>query len=234
MTTSAGPTIRGELSAASDVPQTTRDAMYALLDAHFEGVERATFDADLAGKSHALRLLDNDARLVGFSTLLAYATRDCDGRPINVICSGDTIVDPSAWHSAALPREWIAAVSAIRNAWPTRDPWLWLLLTSGFRTYRLLSTFWQSFATRGPLLDHLARERFGDAYADGIVRFARPQRLRAPLRDVPPERLRDPHVARFLALNPGHARGDELATLCSLDASNLTRVGRRVTLGPPR
>ena len=50
-------------------------------------------------------------------------------------------------------------------------PYYWLLITSGFRTYRLLSTFWQRFTPRHDtqtsphqkrLLDALAAERFGD------------------------------------------------------------------------
>lgn len=230
--------IRGELLGVADVDAMTRSAMFALLDAHFETVDRPTFDADLDGKSHALLLREGN-RLVGFSTLLVFAARDDEGRPIRVVRSGDTIVDPSAWHSAALPREWIAAVRRLRGA-SSDVPWHWLLITSGFRTYRLLSTFWHTFApsiatpARGPLLDRLAREQFGDAYADGIVCFARPQRLRAHLSDVPAARLNDPHVAHFLALNPGHARGDELATLCSLDDANLTPAGRRVVFGPRR
>lgn len=243
MTHTAGTTIRGEMRSIADLDVTTRGAMFKLRDAHFENVDRETFAADLADKSHALLLWDGE-RLVGFSTLAAYASHDTADRPINVVCSGDTIVDPSAWHSAALPREWIAAVNRIRDGWPDGNPWHWLLITSGFRTYRLLSTFWSDFVPsvsspgtpqQKQTLDRLATDRFGHRYdaATGLVRFDRPQRLREHLRDVPSERMSDPHVAHFLLLNPGHAMGDELATLCSLDSSNLTRAGRRVVLGPP-
>jgi len=41
----------------------------------------------------------------------------------------------------------------------------------------------------------------------------------------------DPHVAFFVRRNPGHARGDELACLCELNESNLTRAGRRMVFG---
>jgi hypothetical protein len=161
---------------------------------------------------------------------------------VSVVCSGDTIVDPNAWSSAALPREWIAAVKQLRSRFP-RGPYYWLLLTSGFRTYRLLSTFWKSFwprydtATPMPtqsLLDTLAGERFGDRYdrSAGVVRFERPQVLRPHLAGVPPERLRDPHVAFFAARNAGHERGDELVCLCELSDSNLTRAGARMAFGP--
>jgi hypothetical protein len=84
------------------------------------------------------------------------------------------------------------------------------------------------------LLDALAGERFGERYdaASGIVRFQRPQVLRPHLAGVALERMNDPHVAFFLRRNPGHARGDELACLCELDETNLTRAGRRMVFGP--
>jgi hypothetical protein len=44
-------------------------------------------------------------------------------------------------------------------------------------------------------------------------------------------RLKDPAVALFASLNPGHVAGDELCCLTVLSAENLTRAGRRL-LGP--
>jgi hypothetical protein len=115
----------------------------------------------------------------------------------------------------------------------------WLLLTSGFRTYRFLPVFWREFFPRFDrstppelhrLLYQLANERFGaqfDAPA-GVVRFAHPQQLAAGLETVPPGRERDPHTVFFLARNPGHAQGDELACLTELCQENLTAAGRRM------
>ena len=37
-----------------------------------------------------------------------------------------------------------------------------------------------------------------------------------------------PHIAFFLATNPGHVRGDELVCLTELCDENLTRAGRRM------
>ena len=235
--------ITSSLDVARDVSDAGRGAMHALLDRHFAGVTREQFEADLAQKNWVLRLHDDGGALVGFSTMLVYET-SLDGAPLSVVCSGDTIVDPRGWGAAALPREWIAAVNRLRASYP-RGPYYWLLITSGFRTYRLLSTFWRSFHPRfdAPtppdqqrLLDHLARERFGAAYdvPSGIVRFARPQVLRPHLAGIPPARLDDPHVAFFAQRNPGHDRGDELACLCELAESNLTRAGRRMVFGAAR
>jgi hypothetical protein len=56
--------------------------------------------------------------------------------------------------------------------------------------------------------------------------------LRPHLAGIPAARLDDPHVAFFARVNPGHVRGDELACLCELADSNLTRAGRRMVFGP--
>ena len=81
--------------------------MFELLAEHFDGVTQEQFARDLAEKNRVILLL-RDNRLVGFSTLLAYAVA-FEGESLNVIYSGDTIVAPEAWGTTALPRAWIAA-----------------------------------------------------------------------------------------------------------------------------
>ncbi|MCC6774342.1 MAG: hypothetical protein IT360_24360, partial [Gemmatimonadaceae bacterium] len=208
-------------------------------DRHFEGVGAGQFARDLDEKDWVLRIR-RDGRLVGFSTLQVYATRMLDAR-CNIVYSGDTIVAPEAWGSPVLARGWIALVRALQNARPA-EPWYWLLLSSGFRTYRFLPVFWRSFLPRhdaepsaelAALLDALARDRFGPAYdaERGVVRFACPQRLRPSLATVPDGRVDDPHIRFYLQRNPGHAAGDELVCLTSLGDDNLTAAGLRMVRG---
>ena len=217
-----------------------RDAagMFALLATHFDGVEPETFQRDLDGKNQVVILEDEDGAIRGFSTFLIYATTVGD-RTATVVYSGDTIVDPSAWGTHALPRAWIRAVYDLRRAYPPGDLY-WLLLTSGFRTYRFMSVFCRAFHPRfdeatppstQTIIDGLSAERFGDAYdrPRGLVRFPRPQMLRGDLRRVPEGRIADPHVRFFLERNPGHAAGDELVSLASLAFANLTPAGQRMT-----
>lgn len=239
MITEAGPIIptalpRGRLSSAQQA------AMFALLDSHFDGVTPVQFAADLAEKSHVI-LLERDGRLVGFSTLLIYETVH-RAEPVTVVYSGDTIVAPEAWHSPVLSRAWITTVNALRRDHP-HGRYYWLLLTSGFRTYRFLPVFWREFFPRHDrpmppeirnLRDHLAQEKFGAAYESdlGIVRFGRPQRLRPALAGLPASKVTDPHVAFFLRHNPAHHDGDELVCLTELVESNLTPAGLRMVARP--
>jgi hypothetical protein len=215
-------------------------AMFGLLDQHFAGVTPAQFAADLAEKSHAI-LLEKAGRLVGFSTLLIYEATH-GGEPLTVVYSGDTIVAPEAWQSPVLSRAWIATVNNLRREHP-RGRFYWLLLTSGFRTYRFLPVFWREFfpnrhqPTPRPtqdLIDQLARDKFGPAYdaATGVVRFPRPQRLRPVLATLPAGKAVDPDVLFFLGRNPGHGEGDELVCVTELTDANLTPAGRRMIAGP--
>lgn len=211
--------------------------MFGLLSKHFSGVTRARFQKDLADKNWII-LLERGSRLVGFSTILAYESSFA-GEPVSVIYSGDTIVAPEAWNSPALSRAWIACVHSLRQSYP-RGKYYWLLLTSGFRTYRFLPVFWREFyprfdapmlPERKRLLDFLAGERFGAEYDPeaGIIRFTQPQQLRDRTNLVP-AKVADPHVAFFLKANAGYVSGDELVCLTELTDENLTVAGRRMVV----
>lgn len=223
---------RAELSVGE------KAGLFRLLSLHFDGVSPEQFNRDLAEKNLAI-LLEREGKLVGFSTLLAYTTV-FDDAPINVVYSGDTIVTPEAWGSMALPRAWVAGVDALRARLP-HGKCYWLLLTSGFRTYRFLPVFWREFFPRFDratppevqrLLNSMAWERFGAQFDSraGIVQFSNPQRLRSNLKDVPAGREQDPHVAFFLSRNPNYANGDELVCLTELTPENLTTAGRRMMM----
>jgi len=233
MTFSAQADPRATLSTAE------REELYLLLCRHFEGVERDLFARDLNEKDWVLRIR-HEGKLVGFTTLQVFVTEFAGSR-LNILYSGDTITDPEVWGSSVLARSWIALVRQIQGD-RVSEPWYWLLLSSGFRTYRLLPVFFREFWPRhdaetppaaASLLTHLASERFGPLFdaQGGIVRFERPQRLREALAEIPAGKLRDPHVAFFLERNPQHTAGDELVCLADLGDGNLTTTGLRMRRG---
>ncbi len=228
--------MKGRLVRTRDLDRDDRGAMFDLFARCFEGARRTSFEADLEEKNQVL-LLEDAGGLQGFSTLLFYRAED-RGETLNVVYSGDTIVAPEAWGSSVLASAWIAAVKRLHRRRPAARL-VWLLIASGYRTYRFLPVFWREFFPRhdrptpsgvADLLTRLAGERFGDAFdpRTGIVRFAEAQVLASELRGIPAERLRNPHVAFFDRANPGHPRGDELVCLTELADSNLTPAGRRM------
>jgi hypothetical protein len=226
----------------AELTRCQRDEMFRLLDVHFEGVTPEQFDRDLEEKDWILWFA-RDETLVGFSTLQVFAAPH-EGGCINVIYSGDTVMAPEAWGSPVLARAWIALVRELQRG--TADgAWYWLLLSSGYRTYRFLPVFWREFWPRHDarvpddtrqLINALARSRFGDRFDDdsGVVRFDQPQRLKPHLAAVPNGRADNPHVRFFLERNPGHASGDELVCLTELSDANLTAAGVRMVRGANR
>ena len=237
----AAPQLDGRVIDRLEVCAGLEEKMFALLASHFVGVDRATFREDLERKSAVILLEDEAGALRGFSTLHIY-TSTAPGRPATIIYSGDTIVDRSCWGSHTLAKTWIRCVR--EAAADAATDVYWLLITSGYRTYRFLPVFFRSFYPRfdeqtppcqRTLLEAVACERFGSRFdaGAGIVRFPRPQILAGDLLDVPQGRTRDAHVAFFLEHNAGFVSGDELVCLTRIHDDNLTPAGRRMA-GLPR
>ncbi len=206
-----------------------RGQMFDLMSRFFS-IERSGFEADLACKESVL-WLEEDSRCRGFSTLLTIERND-----YRAVYSGDTIVCPEARSRPDLSRLWAQEVFRLAHSDPR--PLYWFLICSGFRTYRFLATFFRQFypTFREPTppnaqarLNELANLLFGQRYQQGVVVCRHP----SPLKDstVPCGRKNDPHVRFFLANNPGHRRGEELACLARVEKANLTRAGLRMLGG---
>ena len=234
-TVASNARLTSRIVAVDALDHIERLTMYQLLASHFAGTDPEIFAADLAEKNCAILLEDETGALRGFSTVLLYET-SAGAAPLTVVYSGDTIVERAWWGSSMLPRTWIQAVRALA---PADDTALyWFLLTSGYRTYRFLPVFFRAFYPKHDdasefewrLLQAIAHERFGDRYEPrtGVVRLATPQVLMPDLLELPSGRELDPHVAFFMARNPGHVRGDELACLARIHDDNLTAAGRRM------
>ena len=219
--------------------------MYSLLSTYFQGVKLDVFNADLNSKNWVILLKNKKTeKLQGFSTLLIYDS-NFNGENFSVVYSGDTIVEPNAWSSSSLSRTWIKSVNQLRLEYTQnniKNKLYWLLISSGYRTYRFLPTFWQEFYPRydvktpsniSELMMFLASQRFGNYYDPmaGVVRFPHPHQLENRLKGIPKERLEDPHINFFQQQNPGHMEGDELVCLTEISEQNLTLSGERMWFG---
>ena len=244
--------IGGRNLAGSVVPRESltvaeRDCMYALLSAYFVGTRRCQFGADLAEKESVVLLRDQETgEIQGFSTFMRIET-EVDGREIVAFFSGDTIVAEQYWGESVLSRLWSRTIFAEADCIVARRPSrrvFWFLICSGYKTFRFLPVFFRRFypspEVRTPgevqrILDALGRKKFGDRYdaTSGIVRLEQATPLRHGVASVTEQRLRDPLVAFFANMNPGHAQGDELACITEISRSNLTRAGERMVGAPP-
>jgi len=221
--------------AGSVVSHTTvaeRDAMYALFSTYFLGTDRGVFEQDLSEKDGVILLRDEPSGgIQGFSTFMWL-------RVDNTVAffSGDTIIDREFWGDSVLSRMWAQIAFAEAGRHPEAKMY-WFLICSGYKTWRFLPVFFRQFypnpETETPahiqnVIDTLGRRKFGDQYADGIVRLRHATPLRRGVAEITEERLRDPQIAFFARMNPGHANGDELACLTEISRANLTRAGERM------
>ena len=247
--TDASPTSRsqrseesliGKVRTVESLSSRERTEMYSLMAQYFSNVSRSVFERDLSEKEWCILLADASGRVRGFSTMMLIHTV-VDGRPVAAVYSGDTIIDREHWGESILSRLWSRHAFDLASRVP-EDPVYWLLLSSGYKTYRFLTTFFEEFyptyERKTPqeakrVMEALARARFPAQFDPeaGIVRPEDAARLRPGVADVTERRLADPHVAYFVSANPGHASGDELVCLTELAIENLTPAGRRM-LGP--
>jgi hypothetical protein len=227
----------GETLPTSELSDHAIQSMFNLFRDYYEATFEI-FQQDLSNKNWVILLRDTEAGSIqGFSTL-AFYTSMIKGDEIGVVYSGDTIIRPAFWGSPELPRTWIKTVLEIGVELP--DPLYWLLISSGYKTYRFLTVFYKEFYPRydqptppeiQALIHHLAHERFGSEYDPqlGIVRFscgATP--LREGVSVATERRMKDPHVAFFVNKNKGYAEGDELVCLAQVHPENFTPAGIRM------
>lgn len=199
-------------------------AMEGLYRAHYDGAPAEAFRRDLAAKERAILLRDAEG-VRGFSTLRRLTV---GGR--KVLFSGDTVVAASCRNQTGLAGAFGHVMQ--RLAEEGGEPYRWLLICKGARTYRFLPTFFRHFTpgvaeepALAAELRAIASELFPDAYdpSTGVLHFAADKdRLRTDVL------RRDPESVRFRTLNPGWTQGDELCCLAPLDLGNLNALGWRV------
>jgi len=228
--------LAARIVSCDELDAATVQTMFALYASNYADVSEQIFRRDLEQKTDVLLLSDAAEKLRGFTTLETYSS-NAAGRPVRVLFSGDTVVDPAYWGSPALALEWIRFAGSIARRHET--PLYWLLIVKGHRTYRFLPAFAKRYiphhkipeaADDRAMLSALAREKFGDHFdsASGVVRFPTAQgRLVDELADVPGKHRKLGSVAHFLKLNPGYRDGDELVCLCRLALDNLRPLAAR-------
>jgi hypothetical protein len=219
------PRLRGSVASRASLTAEERGRMYSLLEMYFQGTSRSRFETDLAEKEAVVLLREaGTGEIQGFSTLMRISA--CiDRQEVVAFFSGDTIVAREFWGETVLSRLWSRTVFAEAVLIQARCPATrvyWYLICSGYRTWRFLPVFFREFypnpkAPTPPnvqcILDTFGKQKFGDQYQEGIVRFHQATPLREGIAEVTDHRLRDPHVEFFARMNPGHADGHELTCL---------------------
>lgn len=212
--------------------QTAR--LFALMDAVYGGCTPEKYNRDLRSKDYVLLLTDETDNIQGFTTVAVFDFPRGD-TTVNILFSGDTVIAEAARGSMALMREWWKLVCTVRARQPERELY-WLLISKGWRTYKLCPLFFKKFypthreATPPEVqafMDALAQARFGLQYQNGVILPCEPDYLRSGVNDVPQRKAKDPDVRFFLQSNPQFHLGHELVCLCRLHPDNQTDMAAR-------
>lgn len=230
--------LTGTIRHPAELTTAQRARMYTLLADYFSNVSQAQFEADLAEKESVVILADSTTTEVqGFSTLMRLRV-EVEGQPVVAFFSGDTIIHRDYWGETELPRLWGKHVFELADSLPETRVF-WFLISSGYKTYRFLPVFFREFypTYRQPtppdiqqILDAVAHHKFPGEYdpVSGLIRFNEASPLKAGVAEVTKRRLKDPHIAFFVTINPDYAKGDQLACLVELRRDNITAAGRRM------
>jgi hypothetical protein len=210
--------------------------MLRLMQTYYLNVKADRFRADLLEKDRVI-LLHEAGVLRGFSTWALYPY-EIENRKVNIIFSGDTIIEKDCWRSMALPIAWGRLMLSALAEYPDRHLY-WLLTSKGYKTYRFLPVFFNeyypSFVKDTPvfekmLLESFAELKFGRRFSRSkgiLIASEADQKLVPGIADVTDIRRKDPHILFFEKKNPGHAHGDELVCIASCTPENINPFIKR-------
>lgn len=228
------------VTTPQELSHVDRNAMFSVMQSHYEHVDRDAFESDLSEKQWVITTAIPGEGIVGFTTLDLW-TCNLDGRILQALYSGDTAFIPEMWGSNKWVRTWCRHATCVTSE--LDGPVYWLLLTATHRTYEFLPAFFREFypaegRDTPPVvlrrMEAFLRPRFPDEFdlERGIVKLRRK-------RPVKQERLSnarqglDSDIARYFChRNPGYLDSDFLVCMTELSEHNYTRVGRRLFLGP--
>ena len=220
----------GKMVPLADITEADITAMYALMEQYYEQTDAETFRRDMAAKDYVLTLRD-EGEIVGFSTQKVL-TVEVDGKGVSGVFSGDTIIRRDHWGEQELFRIWSQFwFPYARNF----DEFWWFLICKGYKTYRILPTFWEEFyptfcretpAHEQAVMDAYAKALYPDEYepSSGVIVYRHEKdRLRPGVADADEHRLKNKDIAYFCERNPGWQQGNDLVCLARMDTAAMKR-----------
>ncbi|MBR3630973.1 MAG: hypothetical protein IKN55_10970 [Oscillospiraceae bacterium] len=220
----------GRIVPVAEITEQDIRAMYALMQTYYEQTDEAVFRRDMAEKDYVLTLREGQ-EIVGFSTQRVL-TVQVEGKDVSGVFSGDTIIRRDHWGEQELFRIWSQFWFPYARNY---EEFWWFLICKGYKTYRILPTFWEEFyptyrqetpAHEQAVMDAYAKALYPEEYdaASGVIVYQHEKdRLRPGVADADARRLKNKDIAYFCERNPGHALGNDLVCLARMDVSVMKR-----------
>ncbi len=230
--------MKGLVKPVSEVSETEISAMFALMSEFYENTDESVFRKDLADKNYCLVLYEED-KLVGFTTQKVMSV-NVGGKEIYGMFSGDTIIHKDHWGEVELFKVWADFWFEFAEKY---DEFYWFLICKGYKTYRILPSFWKEFYPNRHTPTPEYEQKIIDAYAlklypkeynsaTGVIEYDHiKDKLRAGVADVDAHRIKNKDIAFFCEKNPRHTDGNDLACLARIDKTFLKSGTVRLLLG---
>lgn len=198
---------------------------------YYDNLKSKVFKDDTYSKDYAI-LLEKNNHLVGYTLFSLYQVIFKE-QSWMIFYSGNTITDINSRSSIVLAASFFDVVKEMHKKWPGYKK-CWFLLSKGFRTYKLLPQFFNTYFPAddktdeeiGSLLFQLAQSRFGKRYKkeSGIIDMnGGADFINHALREEHNKYKQNKEVDFFCRRNPGFIKGDELVCGCSLSADNIKK-----------
>lgn len=223
--------LKGQVLPISDYSEGDISAMYRLMSEFYDNTDESVFRRDFFDKDYCLSLRLDTGELVGFTTQKLLEL-DVDGRRINGIFSGDTIIHKEYWGDIELFKVWA-------NFWfpfaEKYDEFYWFLICKGYKTYRIMPLFWTEFFPNFRAETPEYERKIINAYAsrlypneydpeNGVIEYkSTKDKLKTGVADIGEHELKNKDIAFFCEHNPGYIIGNDLACLAKIDKSVLKK-----------
>lgn len=222
--------MKGLVKPISECTEKEISAMYALMTEFYDNMDEDVFRRDFFNKDYCLVLYDEEV-LVGFTTQKVMSVT-VEGREIHGMFSGDTIIHKDHWGEIELFKVWAQFWFDYAEKY---EEFYWFLICKGYKTYRILPSFWKEFYPNRQTETPEYEQKIIDAYASllypeeynkntGVIEYSHVKdKLRSGVADVDSHRIKNKDIAFFCNKNPGHIDGNDLACIARIDKRYLKR-----------
>lgn len=207
--------------------------MFELMQRYYGNQEWDDFVRDLSKKTDVIVMRDTqDHTIQGFSTILLFSEK-VDGRNIQALFSGDTIVDKRYWGQRVLGKAFSRYILKVRLQNPFAL-FYWFLVSKGYKTYLLMANNIQNHypnsnkptpAFEKKLMDQVYSKLYPQTYKceTGLIQFPYDScHLRKGVADIDSDLIAsNRRVAHFIDKNPNWQKGVELACVAKMDFQSL-------------
>lgn len=231
--------ITGSVCTIAELSKAEKESMFLLMGEFYDNVDKQIFLHDLHQKDWCITLRDKTGKILGFSTQ-KLTEINIGKQRVHGIFSGDTIIHKEHWGSMELFRIFARKFIRMGEDYPIL---YWFLISKGYKTYKLLPTFFREFYPNyrqaappeiKAVIDAFGTGCYPGCYlaSDGVIHYnAVKDRLKEGVADITASRMKDPDIAFFLKNNPGYRQGDDLVCLTVLKKENLIPKSHNILFG---